>query len=162
VTTESTARVSAGDAQVDEPITLIETAALEPVEYEWGAIKWICDQKITPQSLQSFGYAYVLPGTTNPEHWHKACEEIIYMLAGELTVFTDDEKERMTLAPGQTALIPRGLPHSVMNEGWEPVVYVASFSAVIRDTEFEDGDDGALHTEFSGKTGEVHGVAHLR
>jgi len=153
------ARVSVSEAGTADKIAVIETAALEPVEYEWGAIKWICDLTVTPQSLQSFGYAYVLPGTTNPEHRHKTCEEIIYMLAGELNVIAGDECT--TVKPGQTALVPRGLRHSVVNEGWEPVVYIASFSAVFRDTEF-DGETGELHTEFHGETGEVHAVQHLR
>jgi len=144
MTAEPDARVSTSDRGTDEQITIIETAELAQVEYDWGAIKWICDLKVTPQSLQSFGYAYVLPGTTNPEHWHKTCEEIIYMLAGELTVLA--RGQRITVKPGQTALIPRALHHSVVNEGWEPVVYIASFSAVFRDTEFNE-ETGALHAD---------------
>jgi quercetin dioxygenase-like cupin family protein len=125
----------------DDDIEVIETATLVPVEYEWGAIKWICDAKITPESTQSFGYAYVLPGKTNPEHSHNSCEEIIYMLSGELDVCFDGGRTKVR--PGQTAVIPKGLHHSVVNEGWEPVVYVASFSAMLRDTEFY-GDTGEL------------------
>lgn len=136
MTVGSDARAPDIDGEVDEQVTTIETAALEPVEYDWGAIKWICDLKVTPTSLQSFGYAYVLPGKTNPEHWHKTCEEIIYMLAGELNV--NAHGRTITVKPGQTALIPRGVRHSVVNEGWEPVVYIASFSAVFRDTEFKE------------------------
>jgi quercetin dioxygenase-like cupin family protein len=130
----SDARSTDADAPSEEDVMVIETAALEPVDYEWGAIKWICDLKVTPKSLQRFGYAYVAPGKTNPEHWHKTCEEIIYMLAGELNVIA--QGKTITVRPGQTALIPRGVRHSVVNEGWEPVVYIASFSEVFRDTEF--------------------------
>jgi quercetin dioxygenase-like cupin family protein len=137
---ESDARVPTSDAGGDEQVTIIETAGVAPVGYEWGAIKWICDSTVTPTSLQSFGYTYVLPGKTNPEHWHKTCEEIIYMLAGELNVFA--RGECITVKPGQTALIPRGLRHSVVNEGWEPAVYIASFSAVFRDTEFNEQTGG--------------------
>ena len=142
--TKRDARVSVSEAGADDKIAVIETAALEAVEYEWGAIKWICDKKVTPQSLQSFGYAYVLPGKTNPEHAHHTCEEIIYMLAGELSVFARGECTKV--GPGETALIPRGLHHYVVNEGWEPVVYIASFSAVSRQTEFY-GDTGELHDD---------------
>jgi quercetin dioxygenase-like cupin family protein len=137
------------DARVgDDEIAFIQTARLEPVEYDWGAIKWICDQKVTPQSLQSFGYVYMLPGKTNPEHSHNTCEEIIYMLTGELSVFARGECTK--IRPGETALIPRGLHHYVTNEGWEPVTYIASFSAVARDT------------EFYGATGRLDDVEHLR
>ncbi len=135
MTMDSGAR-SDSDAGADEDVMVIETAKLEPVEYEWGAIKWICDLNVTPRSLQSFGYAYVSPGKTNPEHCHQACEEIIYMLAGELDVLARGERTRVR--PGETALIPRGVHHSVVNEGWEPVLYIASFSAVTRDTVFDE------------------------
>lgn len=122
-------------------VQVIETAELSPVDYDWGSIKWMCDRKVTPDSLQSFGYAYVLPGKTNPEHRHMTCDEIIYMLSGELTVYAHGE--RTTLKPGQTALIPKGVRHTVVNEGWEPVLYIASFSAAFRDTVFK-GQTGRL------------------
>ena len=132
---------SVDQISVDERLQIIETSALAPVEYEWGAIKWMCDKQVTPNSLQSFGYAYVLPGRTNPEHRHMTCEEIIYMLAGELKVHAHGEC--ITLRPGQTALIPPGVRHTVVNDGWEPVVYLASFSAAFRDTIFK-GQTGRL------------------
>jgi quercetin dioxygenase-like cupin family protein len=128
-------------AAADAPIQIIETADLRAVEYEWGAIKWMCDKNVTPDSLQSFGYAYLMPGKTNPEHRHMTCEEIIFMLAGELKVHAHGECT--TLRPGQTALIPPGVRHTVANEGWEPVVYIASFSAAFRDTIFK-GQTGRL------------------
>ncbi len=118
-----------------ERILVVETNQMNPVNYDWGSIKWLCDMKVTPGSQQSFGYAFVLPGKTNPEHRHTTCDEIIYMLAGELTVYAHGE--RMTLVPGQTAMIPQGVRHLVVNEGWEPVVYVASFSAAYRKTIFK-------------------------
>ena len=57
------------------------------------------------------------------------------MLSGELKVYANGEC--LTLRPGQTALIPQGVRHSVKNEGWEPVGYIAAFSAAFRDTIFK-------------------------
>ena len=88
-----------------------------------------------------WGYAFVLPGRTNPEHRHMTCEEIIYMLSGELKVYAHGECT--TLEPGQTALIPPGVRHTIVNDGWEPVTYLASFSAAFRDTIFK-GQTGRL------------------
>jgi quercetin dioxygenase-like cupin family protein len=127
-----------------EPVQIINTDQLKPVNYDWGAIKWICDMHLTPNSQQSFGYACMLPGTTNPEHRHMTCQEIIYVLAGELTVHAHGE--RTVVRPGQTALIPQGVRHSVTNESWESVVYLASFSAVFRETIYkgQTGQMGAV------------------
>ena len=134
--TETTpAAAQAQPASPTERVLVVEADHLAPVSYDWGAIKWLCDMRVTPGSQQSFGYAYVLPGKTNPEHRHMTCQEIIYMLSGELKVYA--QGEWMTLRPGQTALIPQGVRHLVVNRGWEPAIYVASFSAAARDTIFK-------------------------
>jgi quercetin dioxygenase-like cupin family protein len=118
-----------------EQILVVAADEVAPVNYDWGSIKWLCDMKVTPGSMQSLGYAYVMPGQINPEHRHMSCQEVIYMLAGELKLYAHGEW--IQLLPGQTALIPQGVRHVVKNEGWEPAVYIASFSAAFRDTIFK-------------------------
>ncbi len=115
---------------------ITETKDLEPVTYDWGGVKWVANNELAPWCEQSFGLVHILPGKTNPEHWHTAAEEIVYMLQGECDVRVGDRK--MKLAPGQTLVIPRGTKHEVSNHGWDPVVYVWSFSASMRATLFED------------------------
>jgi quercetin dioxygenase-like cupin family protein len=127
-----------------EHVQVVGADQIVPVNYEWGSIKWVSDMNVTPGSQQSIGYAYVLPGKTNPEHRHMSCQEVIYMIAGELKLFAHGEWLR--LRPGQTALIPQGVPHVVVNDGWEPAVYVAAFSKAVRDTIFT-GQTGQLNFE---------------
>jgi quercetin dioxygenase-like cupin family protein len=131
-------------ADFTEPVQLVGSDQIVPVNYEWGSIKWVSDMNVTPGSQQSIGYAYVLPGGTNPEHRHTSCQEVIYMLAGELKLFAHGEW--LTLRPGQTALIPQGVRHVVVNEGWEPAVYLAAFSKAVRDTIFT-GQTGQLKSK---------------
>lgn len=50
-----------------EPVQVVSNDQVPAVNYEWGAIKWLSDMKITPGSQQSIGYAYVLPDKTNPD-----------------------------------------------------------------------------------------------
>jgi len=135
VLTTTDTKPSARAIDSAEPVRVVAADQVNPVNYEWGAIKWLCDMKVTPGSLQSIGYAYVAPGQMNPEHRHMTCQEVIYMLSGELKVFAHGEW--LTLRPGQTALIPQGVRHVVKNEGWEPVNYIAAFSAAYRDTIFK-------------------------
>ena len=115
---------------------ITETKSIEPVVYDWGAVKWVANNELAPGCEQSFGLVHITPGKTNSEHWHTAAEEIVYMLQGECTVRVGDK--RLTIVPGQTLIIPQGVKHEVSNEGWEPVVYVCSFSASVRGTLFED------------------------
>jgi quercetin dioxygenase-like cupin family protein len=115
---------------------ITKTKDLEPVTYDWGGVKWVANSELAPGCDQSFGLVHILPGKTNPEHWHTAAEEILFMLQGECDVRVGDR--RMKVVPGQTLVIPQGVKHEVANSGWEPVVYVCSFSASTRGTLFED------------------------
>ena len=115
---------------------ITETKDIEPVEYEWGAVKWVANNDVAPGCEQSFGLVHILPGKTNPEHWHTAAEEIVFMLQGECDIRVGEEW--LKLRTGQTLFIPLGEKHELVNNGWEPVIYVCSFSASVRGTLFED------------------------
>jgi len=84
--------------------TITETKNIEPVVYDWGAVKWVANRDLDPGCEQSFGLVHILPGKTNPEHWHTNAEEIIYMLQGECDVRLGDR--HVTIKPGQTLHIP--------------------------------------------------------
>src|SRR5262245_15574180 len=117
-----------------QPIT-IDHDAVAPKFYEWGALKWLVDDAETPGSRQSFGVVYIQPGKTNPTHWHTTAQEVVHMLEGECEVCLDEGT--LTLRAGQTLL---GARHELTNRGWEPAVYVCSFSAAGRGTVFADPD----------------------
>ena len=115
---------------------ITETKDIEPVVYEWGGVKWVANNDLDPGCEQSFGLVHILPGKTNPEHWHTAAEEIVFMLQGECDVRMGDRN--LKIGPGQTLYIPQNVKHGVANKGWEPVLYVCSFSASMRGTFFEN------------------------
>jgi hypothetical protein len=50
--------------------TITETGDIEPVVYEWGAVKRVAKPDLVPGCEQSFGLVHILPGKVNPEHWH--------------------------------------------------------------------------------------------
>jgi len=142
MSTENTVHATNGQTAASaEAIQVVDADVLAPVNYQWGSIKWVSDINVTPGSQQSIGYAYVMPGGTNPEHRHTSCQEVIYMLAGVLKLFANGEW--LTLRPGQTALIPQEVLHVVVNDGWEPAIYLAAFSKAVRDTIFT-GSNGQL------------------
>jgi quercetin dioxygenase-like cupin family protein len=118
--------------------TITEVQKSEPVFYDWGALKWVMNGEVAPGCEQSFGLVHILPGRTNPLHWHSAAEELVYILSGECDIELDGQWQRLT--PGLTLLIPPGVRHQLKNNGWEPFSYVASFSASMRGTVFENPD----------------------
>ena len=95
---------------------------------------------------------HVIPGKTNPEHWHTAAEEIVYMLQGECDFRVGEES--LHLKPGQTLFIPMGVKHELVNNGWDPVIYVCSFSASVRGTLFEDPQRPGARPLQGGRGGE--------
>jgi quercetin dioxygenase-like cupin family protein len=95
--------------------TITETRDIAPVVYEWGAVIWVANRDLIPGCEQSFGLVYILPGKVNPEHWHTAAEEIVYMLQGHCHVRLGDR--RLAVGPGQTLHIPQGTKHEV-DEPW--------------------------------------------
>jgi quercetin dioxygenase-like cupin family protein len=116
--------------------TIIETQKIEPLFYDWGALKWLANAELAAGCQQSFGLVHIMPGRTNPLHWHTAAEELVYVLSGECDITIDDAWRRLT--PGLTLHIPSGVRHQLTNNGWEPFIYVAAFSASMRGTLFED------------------------
>jgi quercetin dioxygenase-like cupin family protein len=117
-------------------LTAINTDSIAPVVYDWGAVKWVVNDTVAVGSEQSFGIVYIHPGKTNPTHWHTTAQEVVHMLQGECDIETDGTT--IKLRPGQTLFIPVGVHHELRNNGWEPAVYVCSFSASWRGTYFAD------------------------
>ena len=85
-------------------VTVNQMSQLEPVRYDWGAVKWIVNDKVAPGCVQSVGYVFMHPGSTNPEHHHTTSEEVMYMIAGECEVSVGSEK--LLLTTGMSAVIP--------------------------------------------------------
>ncbi|MBR5086578.1 MAG: cupin domain-containing protein [Muribaculaceae bacterium] len=63
------------------------------------------------------------PGASIGYHSHDTDSEIMYFLEGEATVLTDNGEEK--LLPGQAHYCPMGHSHSLINNGVEPLVFVA-------------------------------------
>lgn len=63
------------------------------------------------------------PGASIGYHSHDVNSEIIYLLAGKGKVLYDDVEE--TLQSGQVHYCPKGHSHSLVNNGVEPLVFVA-------------------------------------
>ena len=74
-------------------------------------------------------------GEMPPLHVHHRDDEAFYVIDGELSLFVADE--RLTLAGGQAALAPRGVPHSYRVESeeahWLVITTPAGFESFVRE-----------------------------
>ncbi|MGH2560961.1 MAG: cupin domain-containing protein [Thermomicrobiales bacterium] len=81
--------------------------------FHWGSIQWLCSGERLPDAETTFGYVEIQPGQKNPKHLHPNSDEVLYLIAGELTHSLGDEVHHLT--PGMAIHIPRGVEHDAIN-----------------------------------------------
>jgi len=102
--------------------------------FDWGTLKWLSSDKLSPGAAQTLGICHIRPGCTNPVHYHPNCEEVLYLLAGEGRHSFDGQF--VQLRAGSTIRIPAGVKHNLTNTGTETLVCIISFSSGRRETVF--------------------------
>jgi quercetin dioxygenase-like cupin family protein len=85
----------AGAARTDEP---------------WGSLTWVASSAIGNTDRLTVGRVVIKTGAHNPRHYHAGCEEVLTLLTGRLEHSIGDNL--VTLEPGDTLVIPRGVPHN--------------------------------------------------
>lgn len=102
--------------------------------FDWGMLKWLSSDKLSPGAAQTLGICHIRPGRSNPVHYHPNCEEVLFLLSGEGRHSFDDEF--VQLRTGSTIRIPAGVKHNLTNTGTDTLVCVISFSSGRRETVF--------------------------
>lgn len=105
-------------------------------DFPWGAIRWLHNGELNEGAEQTFGFVYIDAGNQNPPHYHPNCEEILYVLSGTCAHTYGDES--FELGPGDSIIVPEGVVHHAINNGWEPLRAIISFSSGDRQTVFLD------------------------
>ena len=116
------------------PSPVTRTGEPEAEVFPWGSIKWFHNGKRDPGARQTFGFVYINPGRKNPPHYHPNCEEILYVVSGACTHTFGEESFEM--GPGDSIRVPQSVVHNAVNNGWEPVRCIISFSSGDRQTVF--------------------------
>lgn len=114
------------------PATIVREAEQPPLEFPWGAIRWVCNRELDPETAMTFGLVEILPGRKNALHYHPNCEELLYVLSGECDHSLDGRVYHLT--PGSLIRIPQGARHDAVNRGSEPVRCVIVYSSGDRQT----------------------------
>ena len=112
--------------------TVVHVAEQQPLVFPWGAITWVCNQELDPETAMTFGLVEIGPGQKNALHYHPNCEEHLYVLSGECDHSLDGE--RYQLSAGSLIRIPEGARHDAVNRGTEPVRCVIVYSSGDRQT----------------------------
>jgi quercetin dioxygenase-like cupin family protein len=83
------------------------------IDEAWGTLTWLASGAIGNSEHLTVGRVRIRSGASNPRHYHDGCEEILHLLAGRLEHAVGGESVR--LEPGDTLVVPRGVPHAARN-----------------------------------------------
>ena len=119
---------------VDQYARLTVADALPCDEFDWGRLRWLCNQTLIPGAVQTLGMCEIWPGKSNPLHYHPNCEELLYLLSGQGRHRLDADV--LDLVAGTTLRIPAGVRHNLENTGTDVLVCLVSFSSGDRQTVF--------------------------
>ncbi len=86
------------------------------LEYEKGLDIRIGINDISCGSSElTMGYTIVPPGARNPAHFHPNAEAGLFILTGELKVYTGENRDVTIVRPGTFIHVPKGEIHGIEN-----------------------------------------------
>lgn len=100
----------------------------------WGTLTWLANAKLTGSEL-TLGRVVIKAGQSNPRHCHDGCEEVLYLLRGQLHHTFGDESVEMKA--GDTLTIPQGVMHNATNTGEVDADMIVAYSSGTRDFRLE-------------------------
>ena len=113
---------------------LIDANSILEESFEWGTLKWICNDKLSPGALQTIGWCKIFPGKRNPLHYHPNCEEALLVIRGRGQHRLNEHC--LTLEPGMLLRVPSGVLHNFENCGSIDLECMITFSSGDRQTIF--------------------------
>ncbi len=93
----------------------------------WGSVEWAVRGGDPPGAEQTLAIATWEPGLGNDEHTHPNCEEIVYVIDGAIDHTLGDQVVR--LEAGDVIVVPRDVPHRLVNNSAAPARTLIVFSS---------------------------------
>jgi len=101
------------------------------IEEPWGALNWLANAKLGNATGLTLGRVMIKAGCCNPRHAHFDCEEVLYLLSGELRHSFGDKE--VLLKAGDTLWVPAGVFHHGVNIGTTEADMIVAYSSAHRD-----------------------------
>lgn len=101
------------------------------IHLPWGRLDWYVSGALNNSDTMTTGLATVLPGKSNPRHFHPDCDEVLHVISGHIRHTMNEQIVEMKA--GDTVSIPAGVLHNATNLGTEDAVLAISFSSAWRE-----------------------------
>ena len=99
---------------------------VDSLVFDWGTIHMLSEERVTGAKSISFGAVALEPGKGHIRHNHPDADEIIFVVSGEGMQMLDDY-EPVEVRPGACIWIPKGIYHSTVNTGSDPMQLVVAY-----------------------------------
>jgi quercetin dioxygenase-like cupin family protein len=94
----------------------------------FGSVHWAVREGDPAGAEQTIGLAVFGAGKSNVEHVHPNCEEVVYVIDGEVEHTLG--AQTVVLQAGDLIVVPRGVPHQLINKsGGDCRTYIVFSSA---------------------------------
>jgi oxalate decarboxylase/phosphoglucose isomerase-like protein (cupin superfamily) len=100
---------------------------VETLSFDWGNVKLLSTPALAGGDTMTFGMVVLEPGKGHSRHNHPDADEILFIISGEGEQMLDDH-EAVPIRPGASIYVPRGVFHSTLNTGWEPLRFVVVYA----------------------------------
>jgi oxalate decarboxylase/phosphoglucose isomerase-like protein (cupin superfamily) len=100
---------------------------VETLAFDWGKVKLLSSPDAAGGPTMTFGFVVLEPGKGHDRHNHPDADEILFFLSGQGDQMLDDHAP-VRVGPGASVYVPRGVFHSTLNTGWEPLRFVVVYA----------------------------------
>jgi len=115
-------------------MTFKAASEIDREEHDWGVFAAVSSPADGAERIMTVEATF-LPGKAHDFHRHPNQEEVIYVLAGELEQWVEDE--RRLIGAGDAVVIPAGVVHASFNVGAEPAKLIAVLSPCVGEAGYE-------------------------
>jgi len=116
-----------------KPASVVRKDDIEVIKTSWGSLQWLVSGNNGASEKMTLGRVTFKPGQSNPPHFHPNCEEILYVVSGELE-HSLPEGGTALLRPGDSIVLHRGQKHHAKNIGTDEAVVIVVFDSAYRET----------------------------
>jgi len=106
-----------------------------PEVLEWGKLGWLSHPKSTGAKQLTVIDVTLEPGKGHDFHKHPDQEEVLYVIAGTVEQWVDQEKR--ILGPGDSAFLPANMVHASFNVGEGDAKLVAILGPCVGEDGYE-------------------------
>ena len=112
---------------------VVRNENVEVINTDWGSLQWLVSGKNGLSKNMTLGRVTFKQGQANPPHYHPNCEEILYVVSGEIEHSLPGGGTAI-LKHGDCIVLPKGVKHNAKNIGSKEAVVIVAFDSAFRET----------------------------